>query len=67
MGFTIKPEYWLKTETDKVQGIVLMAENWSTTWTDATLQKFMEGKGVNYTVDQCAKILEELVTRKVIA
>ena len=65
MSYTIKPEYWLKTETDKVQAIVLMPKYWTTFWTDATLQKQIEELGIVYTVQQCAEILDELKTRGV--
>ena len=65
MGYTIKPEYWLKVETDKVEAIVLMEENWTKTWTAATLQEYLEGKGLNYTVAQVGEILDELVNRGV--
>jgi len=66
MGFTIKPKYWLKTEADKIEGILLMARNWGTTWTASSLQLYLQGQDLIYTVDQCGEILDELVNRGVL-
>ena len=66
MGYTIKPLYWLKVEANKVEAIILMAENWLKTWTASTLQEYLVGKGLAYTVDQCSAILNELKTRGVL-
>lgn len=66
MGYIVNPVYWLKTETDRVEGIVLMVENWSKTWTAATLQAYLEEKGIIYTVAQVELIGAELMTRGVL-
>ena len=66
MGYTVKPEYWLKTEADRVEGIILMARNWGVTWTAASLQLYLQGLDLVYTVVQCGEILDELKTRGVL-
>lgn len=66
MGYTVKPEYWLKTESDKVEGIILLARNWGTVWTAASLQLYLQDQSLVYTVDQCGEILDELKTRGVL-
>jgi len=65
MGYKLKAEYWLKSETDKVQEIVLMPKFWSTTWTALTLKTALEELGLTYTADQCGEILDELKVRNV--
>ena len=66
MAYRIKPAYWLKTETDKVEAIILMEENWTKTWEPTTLQEYLKGKGLNYTVQQVEEIGAELLVRGVI-
>jgi hypothetical protein len=65
MGYTVKSEYWLKTEADRVEAIILMPKYWGVTWTGATLQFQLQELGITYTVDQCQEILDELVNRNV--
>lgn len=67
MGYVVKSEYWLKTETDRIEGLILMRRNWGTVWTAASLQLWLQGEGLEYTVNQCAEILDELVNRGVMA
>jgi len=66
MGYQVKAEYWLKTEADKVEGILLLAKNWGTVWTAASLQLYLAGEGLVYTVAQVEAIGAELVRREVI-
>lgn len=66
MGYSLKPEFWLKTETDRVEGLATMRANWSTTWTPASLQLYLQGQDLTYTVVQCAEILDELKRRGVL-
>ncbi len=66
MGYQVTAKYWLKCETDKVEGLILSAKNWGTTWTAASLQLYLQGQGLEYTVPQCQLIFDELVERKVI-
>lgn len=66
MGYTITSEYWLKSEADKVEGIILMAANWGTVWTAASLQLHLQNLGLIYTVGQCQEIISELVKRDVL-
>lgn len=66
MAYQVTPEFWLKTEADRVEAIVLMRKNWSKTWTAAALQEELQALDLTYTVDQVQLILDELVKRKVL-
>ena len=66
MGYILKSEYWLKSETDRVEGLILKPSNWSTTWEASSLQLSLKDQGLTYTVPQCQEILEELKERNVL-
>ena len=66
MGYVVTAEYWLKTEADKIEAIILLARNWGTVWTAASLQLHLQEQGLIYTVNQCTAILEELDHRQVV-
>lgn len=66
MPFRLKPAFWLKTETDRVEGIVTMQKYWNSTWTAETLKVELEALGLTYTIQQVEEIGAELVTRDVL-
>ena len=66
MPFRLKPAFWLKAETDRVEGIVTMEKYWKTTWTAETLRETLEGLGMHYTVQQIEEIGAELISRGVL-
>jgi len=65
MAYRVNPVFWLKTEADRVEGIVLMNEYWGATWTAESLRLAMQGKGLEYSTAQMEVIAAELVKRKV--
>lgn len=66
MGYQIKPTYWLKVETDKVEQIILMPKYWTTVWEISTLQAALTELGLVYTTAQMTLIGGDLVTRGVL-
>lgn len=66
MPWQVKPSIWLKTETDKVEGIILLPKYWSTVWTEATLRVALEGVGVTYSAGQITLIGAELLRRGIL-
>jgi len=66
MPYRLNPVFWLKTESDRVEGIITMQKYWNTVWTSETLKTELEALGMAYTIQQVEEIGAELITRGVI-
>jgi hypothetical protein len=66
MGYRVKPVFWLKTEADRVEAIILLPKFWSVVWTAATLREKLAELGLDYSPEQIDEIGAELVLRGVV-
>ena len=66
MPFRIRDAVWLKTETDRVQGIILMPKYWHRAWTHQSLKVELETIGLVYSTPEIIRINGELHLRGVV-
>lgn len=66
MSFRVKRSKVLQVCTDQVADIVLMPQLRNNVWTDESLQVYLAGMGLDYTLEEVQHINDELHTRGIV-
>lgn len=65
-SFAVTHAAWLKTETDRLEAIILMPRLWGRKWTHARLKRELHDIGLDYSLAEIAEINGELHTRGIV-
>jgi hypothetical protein len=66
MAFVVNKATWLKTEGDRVVGIILMPKFWGVKWTHPKLRKALADIGLEYSADEINLLNDEMHTRGIV-
>ena len=63
MPFKVSNELWLKTETDRIQDIIIGIKYWHRAWTRESLQAELLEIGLEYSMPEIEELNDELHRR----
>lgn len=66
MAFRVAHDTWLKTEADRIEGILLMPKFWRRAWTGQSLKEALSDIGLDYSMPEIQELNEELHRRGIV-
>ncbi len=64
--FAVTHATWLRTESDRIEQIILAPRLWGRKWTHKRLQRELADIGLEYTIEQIAELNDELHQRLIV-